>query len=192
MQPMPSKPPFTLTGFDHIVFLVDDMPRATGLLPRRAGLRAGLQLSCAGDGAALVRRCLIVLWDTTQPGAASAIPPIAGGRNVDHLCIATSPFAPQALRDHLAAHGVAIEREAIHGGARGMGHSVYIHDPFGNKLETQRPRRLPRRAIRLKSSPGFRHPLCKNILGGRPDCRRQSGRGAERPPNTSAILRAPR
>lgn len=48
-----------------------------------------------------------MLWDITHPGATSAIP-ISGGRNVDHVCIATSPFAPDAMRAHLAAHGVPI------------------------------------------------------------------------------------
>jgi glyoxylase I family protein len=79
----------------------------------------------------------------THPGAASAIPLVAGGRNVDHLCIATSPFDPQAMRAHLAAHNVAIDREATHGGARGMGHSFYILDPFGNKLEIKGPAEYP-------------------------------------------------
>lgn len=143
MQPMPSKPPFSLTGFDHIVFLVDDMPRALAFYQEVLGCVPGYSYPALGMEQLWCGACLIVLWDTTQPGAASAIPPIAGGRNVDHLCIATSPFAPQALRDHLKAHGVAIEREALHGGARGMGHSVYIHDPFGNKLELKGPADYP-------------------------------------------------
>jgi glyoxylase I family protein len=76
-------------------------------------------------------------------GAAGASPAVPGGRNVDHLCIATSPFAPEAMRAHLAAHGVAILREATHGGARGMGHSFYIRDPFGNVLEIKGPAEYP-------------------------------------------------
>lgn len=86
---------------------------------------------------------LIVLWDTTHPGAAHAVPKISGGRNVDHLCIATSPFAPADMRNHLAAHGVEIEREATHGGARGVGHSFYFRDPFGNLLEVKGPAEYP-------------------------------------------------
>jgi glyoxylase I family protein len=138
-----SKPPFTLTGFDHIVFLVDDMARALAFYHDVLGCVPGYTYPALGMEQLWCGSCLIVLWDTTHPGAASAIPPVAGGRNVDHLCIATSPFAPQALRDHLAAHGVAIEREATHGGARGMGHSVYIRDPFGNKLELKGPAEYP-------------------------------------------------
>ena len=86
---------------------------------------------------------LIVLWDITHPGAANAVPPVQGGRNVDHVCIATSPFAPDDMRAHLAAHHVTIDREATHGGARGVGHSFYIFDPFGNKLEVKGPAEYP-------------------------------------------------
>jgi glyoxylase I family protein len=138
-----SKPPFSLTGFDHIVFLVDDMARALGFYQNVLGCVPGYSYPALGMEQLWCGACLIVLWDTTHAGAADAVPPVAGGRNVDHLCIATSPFAPQALRDHLKAHGVAIEREATHGGARGMGHSVYIRDPFGNKLEIKGPAEYP-------------------------------------------------
>lgn len=82
---------------------------------------------------------LIVLWDITHPGAASAVPPVKGGRNVDHVCIALSPFDEHAMRTHLAAHGVDIVREALHGGARGMGNSFYVLAPWGNKLELKGP-----------------------------------------------------
>ena len=44
---------------------------------------------------------------------------------------------------HLLHHGVKIDREAFHGGARGMGHSFYIFDPFGNKIEIKGPAVYP-------------------------------------------------
>ena len=47
------------------------------------------------------------------------------------------------MRAHLAAYGVAIERDAHHGGARGMGFSIYIRDPFGNLLEIKGPADYP-------------------------------------------------
>jgi hypothetical protein len=82
---------------------------------------------------------LIVLWDITRPGAESAIPPTAGGRNVDHVCVALAPFNEDEMRAHLTKHEVVIEREAFRGGARGVGNSFYIRDPFGNKLELKGP-----------------------------------------------------
>ena len=36
-----------------------------------------------------------------------------------------------------------IEREAVHGGARGIGQSFYVRDPFGNKLEIKGPAEYP-------------------------------------------------
>ena len=143
MEASKSLPPFTLVGLDHVVFLVDDMPRAMDFYARVLGCVPGYSYPALGMEQVWCGSALIVLWDTTHPGAASAVPPVKGGRNVDHLCIATSPFAPDAMRAHLAAHRVTIDREATHGGARGMGHSFYIHDPFGNKLEIKGPAEYP-------------------------------------------------
>lgn len=132
-------PPFTLAGLDHVVLLVDDMPRALAFYGGVLGCQPGYSYPALGMEQLWCGAALIVLWDITHPGAAGAVPPAGGGRNVDHICIATGPFDPQALRAHLAAHGVAIEREARHGGARGVGHSVYLRDPFGNLLELKGP-----------------------------------------------------
>ena len=134
-----SHPPFTLVGLDHMVFLVDDMAQAMAFYAEVLGCVPGYTYPALGMEQVWCGAALIVLWDTTHPGAAGAIPSVKGGRNVDHVCIATSPFAPEAMRAHLAAHGIVIEREATHGGARGMGHSFYIRDPSGNKLEIKGP-----------------------------------------------------
>ncbi len=138
-----TNPPFSLVGIDHVVFLVDDMARACAFYRDVLGCVPGYTYPALGMEQLWCGAALIVLWDTTHPGAASAIPPVSGGRNVDHVCIATSPFAPDAMRAHLAAHNVVIDREAVHGGARGMGHSFYILDPFGNKLEVKGPAEYP-------------------------------------------------
>jgi glyoxylase I family protein len=136
-------PPFSLVGIDHVVFIVDDMPKALAFYHDVLGCVAGYSYPTMGMEQVWAGAALIVLWDMTHPGAASAVPPVKGGRNVDHVCIATSPFQPDAMRKHLAAHGVDIDREATHGGARGMGHSFYIFDPFGNKLEIKGPAEYP-------------------------------------------------
>lgn len=138
-----SSPPFTLTGIDHVVFIVNDLPRALRFYQGVLGCQPGYSYPALGMEQVWAGSALIVLWDTTHPGAAHAVPPVAGGHNVDHVCIATSPFAHDALRAHLAAHGVVIEREAMHGGARGMGHSFYARDPFGNLIEIKGPAEYP-------------------------------------------------
>ena len=135
--------PFTLVGLDHVVFLVDDMDRALRFYLDVLGCVPGYSYPAMGMEQVWAGSALIVLWDTTHPGAVDAVPPVSGGRNVDHVCIATSPFDHAAMRAHLAAHAVPVEREAMHGGARGMGHSCYVRDPFGNQLEIKGPAEYP-------------------------------------------------
>lgn len=135
--------PFSTVGIDHVVFLIDDMPKALKFYEEVLGARVGYSYPTLGMEQVWCGAALIVLWDITHEGAKSAVPPVIGGRNVDHICIATTSFDHQAMRDHLKSHNVEIEREATHGGARGMGHSVYIRDPFGNKLELKGPAEYP-------------------------------------------------
>ncbi len=84
-----------------------------------------------------MRRVVIVLWDISLTQAARRL---RHRWRVDEMstylhrdgtvrarCVASAP----------GHHGVTIEREAMHGGARGMGHSFYIRDPFGNLLEVK-------------------------------------------------------
>lgn len=135
--------PFSLVGIDHIVFLVDDMPRALAFYQGVLGCQHGYSYPALGMEQVFAGDALIVLWDTTHPGAADAVPPVAGGRNVDHVCIATGPFDAAAFRAWMAENRVAIEREAFHGGARGMADSFFIRDPFGNLLEIKGPAVYP-------------------------------------------------
>jgi glyoxylase I family protein len=136
-------PPFTLVGIDHVVLLVDDMDKAVGWYRSVLGCQPGYSYPRLGMEQLWCGAALIVLWDITHPGAQSAIPPVAGGRNVDHICIALSPFDEAAMRAHLSEHSVEIEREAIHGGARGVGLSFYARDPWGNLLELKGPANYP-------------------------------------------------
>ncbi|MBT8389118.1 MAG: VOC family protein [Altererythrobacter sp.] len=135
--------PFSLVGIDHVVFLVDDMQKALKFYEEVLGAHIGYSYPTLGMEQVWCGSALIVLWDITHPGAKDAVPAVSGGRNVDHICIATTTFDHDAMREHLARHNVAIEREANHGGARGMGHSIYIRDPFGNKLELKGPAEYP-------------------------------------------------
>ena len=135
--------PFSLVGIDHVVFLVDDMPKALAFYQGILGCQMGYSYPELGMEQVWAGSALIVLWDTTHPGAKNAIPPVSGGRNVDHVCIATSTFDHAAFRAHMKANNVEIVLEAFHGGARGMGDSFYILDPFGNKLEMKGPAVYP-------------------------------------------------
>lgn len=133
------KVPFALAGIDHIVFIVDDMQVAMDFYLNVLGCQPGYAYPELGMEQVWAVNALVVLWDHTHPGGAGAKPPVVGGRNVDHVCLAAGPFDHDELRAHLAAHGVEIEREAMHGGARGLGNSFYFRDPFGNKIELKGP-----------------------------------------------------
>jgi glyoxylase I family protein len=82
-------------------------------------------------------------WTSRDPALKAQFPQKAGGRNVDHVCVALAPFDEDKMRAHMMKHEVVIEREAFHGSARGLGSSFYIRDPFGNKLELKGPAVYP-------------------------------------------------
>jgi glyoxylase I family protein len=138
-----SKPPFSMVGIDHVVFIVDDLGKAVNWYASVLGCQPGYSYPALGMEQLWCGAALIVLWDITHPGARNAIPPVAGGRNVDHVCIALSPFDQDEMLAHLKAHDVAIDRIAFHGGARGMGNSIYVLDPWNNKLELKGPAVYP-------------------------------------------------
>ena len=140
---MTERNPISLLGFDHVVFLVDDMPKALSFYIDVLGCEHGYAYPSIGMEQLWCGNALLVLWDISHPDAKGAIPPVQGGRNVDHLCIAVGPLDHHALRAHLAAHDVTLIEEAFHGGARGQGHAFYVRDPFGNKIELKGPAAYP-------------------------------------------------
>lgn len=145
--------PFSLVGIDHVVFLVNDMTLALRFYQDVLGCQPGYAYPDIGMEQLWCGNALIVLWDTTFPGASKAIPPVPGGRNVDHLCIAIGPVDRTKLVQHLAEHNVTIIEEAFQGGARGEGYAFYILDPFGNKIELKGPAVYPDGTASRKKEP---------------------------------------
>ncbi len=90
--------PFALVGNDHVVFLVDDIDRALAFYRDVLGCAPGYSYPAMGMEQIWAGSALIVLRDITHAGASAAVPPVVGGRNVDHICLATSPFAPRDMR----------------------------------------------------------------------------------------------
>jgi glyoxylase I family protein len=125
---------------DHLVLRVRDLRamldfycKALGCMIERKQDEIGLVQLRAG-------RSLIDLIPVDGPlGRAGGAPPGAEGRNLDHLCLRVEPFDEQALRAHLAAHGVAAGETASRYGAEGPGPSIYIVDPEGNTIELKGP-----------------------------------------------------
>jgi catechol 2,3-dioxygenase-like lactoylglutathione lyase family enzyme len=135
----PTRPPFALAGIDHVLLLVSGMQDAARFYSEVLG--------CECEGAlpefAMVQfragGALIDLVDVSADAGKWALPRIAGGRNMDHLCIALDGCDEDALRGHLANHGVEVIEEGFHKGARGDSLSLYVKDPSGNTIELKGP-----------------------------------------------------
>jgi len=132
-------PPFGLEGLDHVVLLVDDMAEAERFYREVIGCAVETALPQYGMVQLRAGAALIDLVDIGSEQGAWGRPEVAGGRNMDHVCIATGRWDEAAMRAHLAAHNVAIVEEGIRGGARGDGLSFYVRDPSGNMLELKGP-----------------------------------------------------
>lgn len=132
-------PPFALEGLDHVVLLVRDMAEAERFYLEVIGCTVENRLADYGMLQLRAGAALIDLVDIGSEEGAWGRPPVAGGRNMDHVCIATGPWDEAAMRTHLGAHGVEIVEEGIRGGARGDGLSFYVTDPSGNLLELKGP-----------------------------------------------------
>lgn len=61
------------------------------------------------------------------------------GRNLDHFCLRVEPFDAEAIRAHLARHGVEAGAVESRYGAEGEGPSIYLSDPEGNVVELKGP-----------------------------------------------------
>jgi glyoxylase I family protein len=136
---MASAPPFALEGLDHVVLLVRDMGEAERFYRQVVGCTVEKRLAAYGMLQLRAGAALIDLVDIGSEEGAWGRPPVEGGRNMDHVCIATGPCDEAAMRAHLAAHDVEIVEEGIRGGARGDGLSFYVRDPSGNQLELKGP-----------------------------------------------------
>jgi catechol 2,3-dioxygenase-like lactoylglutathione lyase family enzyme len=134
-----STPPFRLEGIDHILLLVDGMKPAVQFYSGVLGCTVQDQLPQYGMLQLRAGSALIDLVDISVPEASWAKPPVAGGRNVDHLCLALAAHDEGALRRHLARHRVEIIEEGVHGGSRGESLSLYVRDPSGNVIELKGP-----------------------------------------------------
>lgn len=132
-------PPHTLLGIDHVVILVDDMDLALDFYLNTLGCRPAFSYPAIGMEQVWAGTEIIALWDISNPKAARAVPPVAGGRNMDHVALAIGPCDFDALRDWFTARDVRMDETVFQGGARGMGQALYVYDPFGNRIELKGP-----------------------------------------------------
>ncbi len=131
--------PFTLEGIDHVVLLVDDMAAVRAFYLDVLGCTEARALPQYGMLQLRAGAALVDLVDISGEAGAWARPEVAGGRNVDHVCLATGRWDEAAMRAWLAAKGVEIIEEGVNGGARGESLSFYVKDPAGNVIELTGP-----------------------------------------------------
>jgi glyoxylase I family protein len=134
-----TKPPFKLQGLDHVVILVRDMAEAQNFYEQVIGCTVDRALPEYGMLQLRAGASLIDLVDIGSAEGEWARPEIEGGRNMDHVCIATGPCREQEMRAHLARHNISVVEEGIRYGANGDGMSFYICDPSGNQIELKGP-----------------------------------------------------
>lgn len=135
---MAGNPPFALQGLDHVVLLVDDLAAAETFYREVIGCTVDRALPAYGMLQMRAGAALIDLVDIGSEAGAWARPQVPGGRNMDHVCIATGSWDEAEMRAHLDAHGVDIVEQGVRYGASGDGLSFYIRDPSGNTLELKR------------------------------------------------------
>ncbi|MBJ7500593.1 MAG: VOC family protein [Sphingopyxis sp.] len=133
-------PPFGLKGLDHIVLRVSNLDRMLAFYREVVGCsdereQAEIGLFQLRAGQSLIDLITIDGRLGAAGGAAAGIE----GRNVDHFALAITPFDEDAIRAHLARHGVEVEQAGPRYGAGGEGPSVYFRDPEGNLIELKGP-----------------------------------------------------
>lgn len=135
---------FRLKSLDHIVLRVADVGRSIdfytsvlGCSVEHDNTEIGLHQLRAGDS-------IIDLIDVAGVlGREGGAAPGPTAHNVDHFCVRIEPFEEDALRRHLAKHGVEAGRLYDNWGADGRGPSMYIKDPDGNTVELKGPPTQP-------------------------------------------------
>lgn len=137
--------PFVPSDIDHVVLRVRDLESMIAFYCDVLGCtlewrRPDLGLYHLRAGGAMID---LVPVDG-QLGSKGGAAPGTQGRNLDHFCLRVTPFEPQAVLDHLAAHGVRVGETAPRFGARGESPSIYLWDPEDNMVEIKGPDGVPR------------------------------------------------
>lgn len=127
-----STPPFQLQQLDHVVLRVKDLGRMRDFYCQALGchlekIQADIGLWQLRAGSALID---LLLDEEPTPSS---------GVNMDHFCLRIDPFDEALIRRHLASLDVAIGTFGNRGGAEGIGPSLYLYDPEGNKVELKGP-----------------------------------------------------
>ena len=126
-----TRPPFALESIEHVLLLVQDMDTALKFYENVLGAEIERRLPHYAMAELRAGVSHIDLVDTAASEGRWALPPVVGGRNIDHIALRIGDCDEHALRRHLAAHAVSIVEEREEGDDL----SIYIRDPAGNVIE---------------------------------------------------------
>ncbi|MBV8053729.1 MAG: VOC family protein [Deltaproteobacteria bacterium] len=132
--------PLTVAELDHVVLRCRDQDRMLDFYTRVLGLNEERRIAQIGLIQLRAGASMIDLVPAAEPR-------IESGTNVDHFCLGIETGDLHATINYLRANSVEILGEpAMRYGARGMGNSLYVHDPEGNVIELkQMPRQEEKR-----------------------------------------------
>ncbi|MCP1232024.1 VOC family protein [Acetobacter indonesiensis] len=127
--------PFDVSAIDHIVLRVADLERSINFYNKVLGCELDRRRPELGMVHMRAGASMIDLLDINGPiGGGSTVDQHRA--NFDHFCLRIDHFDETSLSEYFHAHQVAIELPAQDRyGAQGVGLSIYIHDPDGNRVE---------------------------------------------------------
>jgi len=130
----------TPSGLDHVVLRITDLERSLAFYCEVLGCTLARRRDELGLYHLQAGRSMIDLLPVDgELGRRGGPAPAATGRNMDHLCLRVEPFDVEAIRAHLARHGIDPGEVAERFGAEGTGPSLYLNDPDGNVVEIKGP-----------------------------------------------------
>lgn len=125
--------PFSPRGIDHLVLRVHDMPLMLDFYCQVLGCHLEKVQEIIGLWQLRCGSALIDLQQIESASAASSAAPTH--HNLEHFCIAISPFDAAEVARWLTQHQITPGTSALRYGAGGEGPSIYLQDPEGNHIE---------------------------------------------------------
>jgi glyoxylase I family protein len=127
--------PVKIAEIDHVVFTCRDQKKMLDFYTRIIGLLEERRIDQIGLIQLRAGRSMIDLVPAQAVTAHKS-------KNVDHVCLGIEASDLSSIAQYLTENSVEVIGEpATRYGARGVGLSIYIHDPEGNVIELkQMPR----------------------------------------------------
>jgi catechol 2,3-dioxygenase-like lactoylglutathione lyase family enzyme len=121
--------PLKIAEIDHVVFTCRDQKKMLDFYTRIFGLIEERRIDQIGLIQLRAGRSMIDLVPA-QPDSAHT------SKNVDHVCLGIEASDLSSIAQYLRENSIDVIGEpATRYGARGMGLSIYVHDPEGNVIE---------------------------------------------------------